>query len=127
MPQLRRQARIGEHGPAFGDGAAGLIGPGRALWKLIERFAHVTLPSITSPGDDGQQSRSSCLVVPIVQAVAPTADITATPRECGAAVRQMVFLDFAEIDSGGLALLPALQLVAQLLAFVELPEARALD
>src|SRR5258707_14457814 len=40
---------------------------------------------------------------------------------------QEVFLDFPEIDSRGLALLTALELVAQLLALVELTEARALD
>src|SRR5229473_1669927 len=38
-----------------------------------------------------------------------------------------VFLDFAEVDSRGLALLPTLELVTQLLAFVELAETRALD
>src|SRR3984893_3980075 len=40
---------------------------------------------------------------------------------------QTVFLDFAEIDSRGLALLSALELVAQLLPLVELTETRALD
>src|SRR6266851_888237 len=40
---------------------------------------------------------------------------------------QKVFLDFAEVDSRGLALLPTLELVAQLLTFVELTETRALD
>src|SRR6266404_3964098 len=38
-----------------------------------------------------------------------------------------VLLDFAEIDSRGLALLTALELVAQLLTFVELAETGALD
>src|SRR5882724_9504786 len=48
MPQFRREAGIGEHGPAFRDGAPGLIGAGCTLRELVERFAHLTLPSITS-------------------------------------------------------------------------------